>query len=345
MHKLLEEYASFLEPIRNDAPCGENLEYENDYLLLLAKVEPKDSVQYGDFVSETTNVSWGEVAEDVEQLFARTKDLRLAILWLRAQVYKRGAQGLLLGLQLLHELLTRYPDEVYPTLMQEGERDEMYRASALNELINSDGLVKEIRQITLGRNLNNRIKLREIDYALTNSRAHDAMPIASVVQYMNALSNENDDGYLALTQSHSLLTQMQLLFEEQMPEYAPRLEPVTKLLQWFSSEPPSVLLKHGLHQSMTADKADEQTPRQDRVLGGGSLATSNTVQNRMEVRQLILQAQQWFEVNEPSSPVALLLHQAQQLIGKPFEDIFQAIPPDLVQQWRINQRQEHDEES
>ena len=96
---------------------------------------------------------------------------------------------------------------------------------------------------------------------------------------------------------------------------------------------------------MTADKADEQTPRQDRVLGGGSLATSNTVQNRMEVRQLILQAQQWFEVNEPSSPVALLLHQAQQLIGKPFEDIFQAIPPDLVQQWRINQRQEHDEES
>ena len=345
MNQLLEKYTSFLQSISDDAPCGENLEYENEYLLLLAKVEPKDSVQYGDFVSETTNISWGEVAEDVEQLFTRTKDIRLAILWIRAQVYKRGAQGLLLGLQLLHELLTRYPDDVYPTLMQDGERDEMYRASALNELINAEGLVKEIRQITLGHNLNNRIKLKEIDYALTNSRAQDAMPITSVVQCLNALSNENDDAYLALTQTHTLLTQMQSLFDEQMPEYAPQLEPLIKLLQWFATEPPSILLKHGLHQPMVADAVDEPSVRQDNVFGSASLSASNTVQNRMEVRQLILQAQQWFEVNEPSSPVALLLHQAQQLIGKPFEDIFQAIPPELVQQWRINQRQDHDEES
>lgn len=56
----------FLAPITEDAPCGTNLEYESDYLLFFAKVEPKGSVQYGDFVSETTNISWGEVLEDVE---------------------------------------------------------------------------------------------------------------------------------------------------------------------------------------------------------------------------------------------------------------------------------------
>lgn len=345
MNELIEEYSSFLAPISEDNPCGDNLEYENDYVLLLAKVEPKDSVQYGDFVSEKSNIAWGEVAEDVELLFTRTKDVRLVILWIRAQVYKRGAQGLFLGLNLLYELLVRYPDEVYPTLVQEGERDEMYRASALNELINPDGLVKEIRQITLGQNASVRIKIREIDYALTHSRASDAMPISSVVQYINVLNNEKDAAYIALTHAHALLEQMQVLFEEQMLEYAPNLDTLIKLLQWFASEPPSILIKHGLHQiNDQSESASQKAQDINETTVTASLSSHHTIRNRMEVRQLILQAQQWFEINEPSSPVALLLHQAQQLIGRPFEEIFQAIPPELVQQWRINQKQEHEEE-
>ena len=345
MSELFEQYQAFLAPITEDAPCGANLEYESDYLLLFAKVEPKGSVQYGDFVSETTNISWGEVLEDVEQLLSRSKDIRLLILWIRAQIYKHGAQGLFTGLGLLHEILTQYPEETYPTLEQDGERDEMYRASALNELVNPEGMLKEVRQITVGRNSNNRISLKEIDYALSNSRSGDAMPIASVVQHMNALNNDNDEAYLALTRIHTLLAQMQMVFEEQMPEYAPNLEPLTKLVQWFSPDPPAILLKHGLRQLNNPNdiepSIEQETPR---VATSASLS-GNNIQNRMEVRQLIIQAQQWFEINEPSSPVALLLHQAQQLIGKPFEDIFQAIPPELVQQWRINQIQETDEES
>ena len=346
MSELFEQYQAFLAPITEYAPCGANLEYESDYLLLFAKVEPKGSVQYGDFVSETTNISWGEVLEDVEQLLFRSKDIRLLILWIRAQLYKRGAQGLFMGLQLLHELLMRYPAEIYPTLEQDGERDEMYRASALNELVNPEGVLKEARQITLGRNSNNRISLKEIDYSLSNSRSGDAMPIASVVQHMNVLNSDNDEAYLALTRTHALLLQMQMVFEQQMPEYAPNLEPLIKLVQWFSSEPPSILLKHGLRQAGNPDEMESHVEQENhhRSMNSASLS-GNTVQNRMEVRQLIMQAQQWFEINEPSSPVALLLHQAQQLIGKPFEDIFQAIPPELVQQWRINQIQEADDES
>ena len=346
MSELLEQYQAFLAPITEDAPCGANLEYERDYLLLFAKVEPKDSVQYGDFVSETTHISWGEVLEDVEQLLSRSKDIRLLILWTRGQIYKRGAQGLLTGLQLLHEILTRYPEEVYPTLEQDDERDEMYRASALNELVSLDGMLKEIRQIALGRISNNRISLKEIDYALSNNRSGDAMPIASVVQYMNTLNNDNDEAYLALRQTHTLLIQMQTVFDQQMPEYAPNLEPLIKLVQWFSSDPPAILLKHGLRQLNNSNETEllieQENHREAKTFA--SLA-GNNVQNRMEVRQLIIQAQQWFEINEPSSPVALLLHQAQQLIGKPFEDIFQAIPPELVQQWRINQTPEYDEDS
>ena len=348
MNTLTSKYQTLLEPISDQEPCGSNLEYESEYLLLLAKVEPKDSVQYGDFVSETTNIAWGEVLEDVEQLLTRTKDVRLMILWLRAQLYKKGAVGLLSGLQLLQEVLTRYPEDVFPRLEQDGERDEMYRSSALNSLIDPEGLIKEIRNITLGKTPATRVTIKEIDYAITNGRASDAIPIARIVQQMNALKDGNDESYHALTASHELLLQLQKTINEQMPEDGANLESLIKLLQWFAAEPPGILIKHGLYQSGSNDHHEEL---QNSTSNGSepkttepTFSSGNNIQGRMAARQLILQAQQWFETNEPSSPVALLLHQAHQLIGKPFEDIFQSIPPELVQQWRINQIDTQEEE-
>jgi type VI secretion system protein ImpA len=41
----------------------------------------------------------------------------------------------------------------------------------------------------------------------------------------------------------------------------------------------------------------------------------------------------WFEAHEPSSPVALLLKQAERLTGKRFDEVFQAIPAELVERW------------
>jgi type VI secretion system protein ImpA len=47
----------------------------------------------------------------------------------------------------------------------------------------------------------------------------------------------------------------------------------------------------------------------------------------------IRSARTWFEAHEPSSPVALLLKQAERLTGKRFDEVFQAIPADLVERW------------
>jgi type VI secretion system protein ImpA len=44
-------------------------------------------------------------------------------------------------------------------------------------------------------------------------------------------------------------------------------------------------------------------------------------------------ARHWFEAYEPSSPVALLLRQAERLTGKRFDEVFQALPADLVERW------------
>jgi type VI secretion system protein ImpA len=47
----------------------------------------------------------------------------------------------------------------------------------------------------------------------------------------------------------------------------------------------------------------------------------------------IRNARHWFELHEPSSPVAVLLKQAERLVGRRFAEVADAIPLDLLQKW------------
>lgn len=57
------------------------------------------------------------------------------------------------------------------------------------------------------------------------------------------------------------------------------------------------------------------------------------VMDRNTALASIQAARIWFEAHEPSSPVALLLKQAERLTGKRFDEVFQAIPAELVERW------------
>lgn len=57
---------------------------------------------------------------------------------------------------------------------------------------------------------------------------------------------------------------------------------------------------------------------------------------REQARALIDQARQWFEHNEPSSPVGVLLKQAHKQVGMRFAQLAASIPPDLLAQWDMD---------
>lgn len=181
MNQWLNAYSRLLEPISAELPCRVNLEYDQDFILLYASVEPKTEAQYGNFTSEPESVNWGEVAKSAEMLLGRTKDIRLIVLWLRAQVNVDGAQGLAAGLSLLHFHMQNYSDELFPRVDFDGERDELYRTNALLGLNDVETVLSEVRQIFLSRNNAFRLQVRDVERALASPRATDAMPIATVV--------------------------------------------------------------------------------------------------------------------------------------------------------------------
>jgi type VI secretion system protein ImpA len=52
-----------------------------------------------------------------------------------------------------------------------------------------------------------------------------------------------------------------------------------------------------------------------------------------QVRDNIRAARDWFEAHEPSSPVAILLGQAERMVGRRFSEVADAIPLDLLRKW------------
>ncbi len=45
------------------------------------------------------------------------------------------------------------------------------------------------------------------------------------------------------------------------------------------------------------------------------------------------QVREWFEDNEPSSPVTVMLREAERMVGKRFSELAQSIPLDLLAKW------------
>lgn len=347
----LNTHRKLLEPIEPAQPCGSNLEYDPAFILLFASVEPKAEAQYGDFTSEPETINWGEVSKDTESLLLRSKDIRLLLLWLRAQVNLNGALGLVAGFSLLNSSLSQYPQDLYPRIELDGERDEFYRANALSALIDNTGLLNEIRQIYLSKSSAFRLQIRDVERSLAAPRASDALPIGNVVQQLNALYDAESKELKALEESSRLSKEIQELANQQLPEFAPNLEPLIKLLSWFDAEVPMVLQKNGLYRinSNVAQSAEQSLQIKDSVvnqdhqethLAQAYMHSHDAPMGRSDAQALIRQARLWFSVNEPSSPVALLLTQAENLVGKSFEQVFQAIPAELVEQWREGQSED-----
>jgi type VI secretion system protein ImpA len=64
-------------------------------------------------------------------------------------------------------------------------------------------------------------------------------------------------------------------------------------------------------------------------------ARHNALHQREHIRALLGQVIAWIEDNEPSSPVSIVLRQAQNLWGKRYAEIIAAVPPELLAQWDV----------
>ena len=308
-----------LQPLNTRDPCGPSLEYDAEYAVLLSRMSPRGDAQYGQFVGTPEAPNWAEIERDCRRLLLRTRDINLFVWLCRARTRVAQAAGLAQSLAVLSEVLERWPDAVHPQLVVEGERDPAVRANALAALADPDGLLGDVREIVVAANAARHLTVREIERAWSVPRLVDAPSPESVAQQLAQLrlaaNGDADAPVNLLSEALRATRQIAEWAVRQLGGDAPSLQALIDLLKPFD-------------EIDVVRRTEPVSPRE------GVLRPSvSGLASRDDALQAIRSARQWFENHEPSSPVAVLLKQAERMVGQRFALVANAIPLDLLQKW------------
>jgi type VI secretion system protein ImpA len=313
------ESGAELAPLSAQEPCGPSLEYDAEYAVLLSRMSPRSDAQYGQFVGTPEAPNWAEIERDCRRLLLRTRDINLFVWLCRARTRLAQAPGLAQSLTALSAVLERWPDAVHPQITVEGERDPAVRANALAALADPDGLLGDVREIVVAGNAARHLTVREIERARSVPRPADAPSPESVAQQLAQLRLASNGGANVpvemLSQASRAARQIVAWAAHRLGQDAPSLQALIDLLKPFDemeAAPDVEPIRH--HES----------PARLPISGAAS---------RDDVLQSIRNAREWFENHEPSSPVAVLLRQAEHMVGKRFAQVADAIPLDLLRKW------------
>ena len=383
---------NWLQPISAAQPCGETLEYDQEFSVLRAKMASKAEIQYGDFTTTPDLPDWAEIERECRRQLLRSKEIDLLIWLLRCRLQRAGTSGLREGLQILRDTLVCFPEYIHPQKNLEGFYDPIVRANALASLTDSDGLISELRDVVIVQNSATRLTVRDVEKAFAIPRQSEALSADIVSKQLHALFEKKQPQRMDMLHAARLAQEINTWCIADLKENAPNLASLTNLLGKFdvsdfkmnnntnfnpqnigtlliedvhNSEITSSDLtnnynqqKQGKHpiikeelvvdphpaksevpKNVTAN-IQHQAPHSPEIFlhGAPSLAllTGTVSEQREKIRTHIEFVQNWFEQNEPSSPVGILLKQANRFVGKRYSEVINLIPQDLLQRWDEN---------
>jgi type VI secretion system protein ImpA len=340
----LLRYPDLLEPVSADARCGPDLEYDPAFVMLQAAAAPRVEAQYGDFVDVPPSANWAEIERDCRALLLRSKDIRLAVILLRCRTRLDGAVGLRDGLAFLMAMFESYGETLHPLPVFDGERDPAMFANAIGGLVEPDGALADARDIPMPRAAGLQLHLRDIEKSFATPRQKDALAPESVARLLKELWGRRDATIAALVEAQRLTAGIAAWCDDKLGVDAPDLGALSRALQPFAQQQVD---GGGVSVPVAA-----RTVREDSGPEPGSAAATVTTaaisqsdapvdppvagvfaMDRWSALAAIQETRMWFEQNEPSSPVIVLLRQSERMVGKRFSELAHIIPADLLAKW------------
>lgn len=337
----------WVAPVSHSMPCGPDLEYDHDFVVLFASAAPRQDVQYGTFVGAPDPVNWGELERNCQRLMLRTKDIRVAVLYTRCRTRLAGAAGLSDGTALLAAWLDAFAEQVHPQSDADSGRDaarEM-RANAIQALADPDGLLADVREIVLSKSTLARLQVRDVERAFVHPRPTDALAPESVTQQLLDVRAQQPEVMAGFDDAMTHLATVDAWCTEHLDGYLPDLSPLTRLLGRLNA-PALVNAVEQLEESHDLTPAANEpsrsdTPVQFEPVNDRTIDATERIKpqpksapaDRQAALTLIRTARTWFETHEPSSPIPVLLKRAERFVGKPYAEVVTAIPAELLAQW------------
>lgn len=324
---------ALLAPISGERPCGENLEYDADYMAMEQASAGKAEQQFGDTIIPAEPADWNKVERLASDLLTRSKDLRVMLALTRAWTQLRGLAGYADGLLLIQQSLLLYWEPLWPVLEEDGQHDPYYRINALAALSDKSALTSAMRQAPLLRSASDQITLRDACGLLDGSKNECPEFPGGLPRLTDELARGDQPGVIAIISiSERLQTIREILTEHLGESGVPEMEQLLKTVKVVAAACQATDL------SVLIPVAS--TPQPD---SAGEAPVVKTVQKETDWRsvkptsradaQLMLEkVKQYFVQHEPSHPAPLMIDRVQRMIDMDFMDIIRDLAPDGVHQ-------------
>ncbi|KGT95220.1 hypothetical protein NG99_04115 [Erwinia typographi] len=324
---------ALLAPISSDKPCGDNLEYDADYMAMEQACAGKAEQQFGDTIIPAEPADWNKVERLASGLLSRTKDIRVMLALTRAWTQLKGLPGYAAGLELLKQSLLLYWEPIWPVLEEDGERDPFFRVNALAALGDKSALTTAVRQTSLIRSASDEISLRDACALLDGSKTECPEYPGGRARLTDELARSGQPGVEAIVAISERLqtihdTLVEHLGETGVPEMQQLQKTVMTVVQACDVTDLAALIP-------AMASASEQ-PHQE-VPAARTVRTETdwrTVQpgSRSDAQLMLEKVKQYFVQHEPSHPAPLMIERVQRMIELDFMDIIRDLAPDGVHQ-------------
>jgi type VI secretion system protein ImpA len=322
----MRQVESWLEPLGgDDGPSGVDLEYDNDFLELSKAAEGKPETQF----ERGAPPDWRAVRAQSEEIFERTRDLRVALMWTRAVVGLEGVPALAAGLKLINGMLGAGWDTVHP-LPDPSDNDPYARANALAILPRMEGGLGELlnARLLLIKGLGD-IRLRDVEVAFGNLSAREGETAYTREQLERILVTADQEG--------AGLRDMLLATQQALKDLAGLMDERFGSGSGADLKPLRDLFVHALTLVPAPQAADEAEAQADGEGGveaaaagagaAGKGALSGAVNSRADAVRAIELICAYLERHEPTNPAQLFLRRARGLLERNFLELLKELAP------------------
>jgi type VI secretion system protein ImpA len=315
--------AAWLAPLDDaEAPCGPDLEYDNDFLALTQAVAGKPESQFG----PAEPPDWRRAAEIAEKLLDRSRDLRVAIDWLRSQLHLHGYGALVVGLELLGGLVDAHWDHLHP-MPDPDDGDPYGRVNAFAVLSSPAGLLGDLRDsLVVEDRAIGQLQVRDFEAALGLAPVTPGRPEYGKGQLSQMLGSAAERAPGLPAQCSGALGQLRALtarLGDKLGSDGPDLKPLSDLVKGIAGLLPDA---SGQADAGQADSAGGAAA----AAGASGPSLSGRVTTRDEAMRAIDLVIEFLERTEPTNPAPLFLRRARQLVSHNFLQLMKALAPDAL---------------
>jgi type VI secretion system protein ImpA len=317
-----------LSTVSEEEPAGSDLEYDPLFGEMERAAEGKEEQQFGDTIIPAEEPDWRELKKKSLDVANKSKDLRAAVYLTQALLHTDGFDGLVDGLALIKGYLDRYWETVHPQLDPDDANDPTLRINTLINICDPFDYLAGVNKIpVVSSAVMGKYSYRDIQLASGNLQATetDAQDL-SLDQIDAAFRESSDEDNQHTLDQITTCAETVVAIESRLNELvgidqAPNLSSLADLLKEIASD---VSQRCGLStESETSEPAADGSTQ----AAQSQTAAPGAINNRDDVIKTLERITQYYDKNEPSSPIPLLLDRAKRLVKMDFYEIVQDLAP------------------